>query len=74
MIWKILPKKSEDLAEQLLINRGVKTDQEKEQFFNPKISDFTKELNISGIEKTSKRIQAAIEKNEQIKLPKKALR
>ena len=66
MIWKILPKKSEDLAEQLLINRGVKTDQEKEQFFNPKISDFEKNLQIPGIEKASKRIKGAIEKNEQI--------
>ena len=35
MKWKVLPKKSDDLVEQLLINRGIKTEKEKEHFFTP---------------------------------------
>ncbi|TSC86315.1 MAG: single-stranded-DNA-specific exonuclease [Microgenomates group bacterium Gr01-1014_7] len=63
MIWKILPKKSNDLIEQLLFNRGIK---EKEKFFNPKLLDFEKDLQIPGIEKAIKRIEEAIKNNEQI--------
>lgn len=66
MKWKILPKKSEDLIEQLLINRSIKTNKEKEQFFNPKISDYKKDLEITGILDAQKRIFKAIEKNELI--------
>ncbi len=66
MNWKILPKKSDDLILQLLINRGIKNPAEKEQFFNPKISDFKKDLRISGIEKAQKRILQAIRKGELI--------
>ena len=66
MLWKILPKKNDDLIEQLLINRGIKTEKEKELFFHPKISDFKKDLQIPGIEKAIKRIKEAIEKGEQI--------
>ena len=66
MKWKILPKKSDDLVEQLLINRGIKTFKNKEQFFDPKISDFEKDLRISGIEKAQKRIFEAIKKGELI--------
>lgn len=65
MKWKVLPKKSDDLIEQLLINRGI-TKQKQEQFFNPKISDFSKDLKIPGIEKAQKRIAQAIENNELI--------
>jgi len=36
--WKVLPKKSDDLTTQLLINRGIKNKKQQEQFFNPKIS------------------------------------
>ncbi len=64
--WKILPKKSDDLATQLLIHRGIETRRQKEQFFNPKIADFSKELRILGIDKSIKRIFEAIEKNELI--------
>ena len=66
MKWKILPKKSDDLVEQLLINRGIKTEKDKEHFFNPKISDFEKDLQIPGIQKATKRILQAIEKDELI--------
>jgi len=66
MKWKVLPKKSDDLVSQLLINRGINSDREKEQFFNPKISDFEKDLNIAGIDKANKRILQAIEKSELI--------
>ena len=63
MKWKILPKKSNDLVEQLLINRGIK---DKRRFFDSKISDFEKEIKIPGIEKSQKRILKAIENNELI--------
>ena len=65
MKWKILPKKSEDLIEQLLINRGI-SKKEKQIFFNPKISDFKNDLKINGILKAQKRIFKAIENNELI--------
>lgn len=66
MKWKVQSNKSEDLLEQLLINRGIKTLKLKEQFFNPKISDYKKELEINGIIKAQKRISEAIKKNELI--------
>lgn len=66
MKWKILSKKSDALIEQLLINRGIKTEKEKEQFLNPKLSDFEKDLQIAGIEKTNKRILKAIASGEQM--------
>ncbi len=65
MKWKILPKKSDDLIEQLLINRGI-SKKEAEQFFNPNVSDFKEELKIPGIEKAQKRIFKAIESSELI--------
>ncbi len=66
MKWKILPKKSDDLVEQLLINRGIKTAKDKEQFFHPTIKDFDSDLKIPGIPKATKRILQAIEKDELI--------
>lgn len=66
MEWKILPRKSPDLKEQLLINRGLKSTKEKNQFLNPKISDFDSDLKIPGIEKAKKRILKAIKNNELI--------
>ncbi|MBI2086422.1 single-stranded-DNA-specific exonuclease RecJ [Candidatus Daviesbacteria bacterium] len=66
MKWKIWPRKSQDLIEQLLINRGIETDKEREQFFNPKISQFEKDLEIFGIKKASSRILQAIEKGQLI--------
>lgn len=64
--WEILPKKSNDLVEQLLINRGIKTPQQKEHFFHPKLSYLENDLKISGIEKSQKRILKAIESGELI--------
>ncbi len=66
MKWKVAPKKSDDLVKQLLINRGIKTEKEREAFFNPKISDFEKDLQIPGIDKSFKRIEIAIKEDELI--------
>lgn len=63
MKWKVALKKSDDLIKQLLINRKIEN---KESFFNPKISDFEKDLKIPGIEKAQKRILQAIKNNELI--------
>ncbi len=66
MKWKVLPQKADDLIEQLLINRGIKTPKKREQFFNPKISDFDKDLKIPGIERATNRILTAISNRELI--------
>ncbi|MBI2019179.1 single-stranded-DNA-specific exonuclease RecJ [Candidatus Daviesbacteria bacterium] len=66
MKWRILPKKSDSLTEQLLINRGIKSEKEIKQFFNPRISDFEKDLQIPGTSKAHKRILEAIKKEELI--------
>lgn len=63
MKWKVYLKKSDDLVEQLLINRQVK---DRESFFQPRISDFEKDLEIPGIEKAQNRILTAIKNNELI--------
>ncbi|MBI2600742.1 single-stranded-DNA-specific exonuclease RecJ [Candidatus Daviesbacteria bacterium] len=65
-IWKVKPKQSEDILEQLLINRNIAADKEKQVFFDAKLDDFEKELQISGILKAQKRIKEAIEKQELI--------
>lgn len=65
-VWRIKDKSAEDILEQLLINRGIKTEEETQKFFKPKILDYEKDLEIPGIEKTLKRIQKAIEVGEQI--------
>lgn len=64
--WKIAPRQSEDLLEQLLFNRGFKTKEEKENFLDPKLSDYEDELNLVGINVAKKRILQAIEKKELI--------
>ncbi|MBI2597274.1 single-stranded-DNA-specific exonuclease RecJ [Candidatus Daviesbacteria bacterium] len=66
MKWEILPSKSNDLTEQLLMNRGINTLKERTKFFHPKISDYKKNLEIPGIGKAVKRIQRAIQNNELI--------
>lgn len=64
-VWKIAPKVSDDLIEQLLHNRGIKLEA-KEKFFNPKLSDFKKDLEIPGIPEAIKRIKQAIDTQELI--------
>lgn len=56
-------KKSDELLEQLLVNRKVKN---KKNFFNPKISDYKKDLTIPGTAKALERIQKAIKSEELI--------
>lgn len=64
MNWKILYR-GEDVKEQLLLNRGMKTKRQKEQFFNPKLSDFAKDFEIKNLDIAKKRILKAI-KNEEL--------
>lgn len=63
--WKILPQVTNDLIEQLLLNREIKTKKERELFFNPKITDFTSDIEIENIDLANKRILKAI-KNEEL--------
>lgn len=60
MQWKVSLKKSDDLIEQLLANRGIKTKIEQEKFFHPKLEDFEKDFKIAEIPKAVKRIQKAV--------------
>lgn len=64
--WKISTQKYDDPIKQLLFNRGLKTEKQIDEFFNPKQEDFEKNFNISGIEKAKKRILQAISNNELI--------
>lgn len=64
--WQIKPKVSDDLVKQLLFNRGLKTEQEIKQFFNPQLKDFEKELSLAGIAAAKKRILKAVEDKELI--------
>lgn len=66
MKWKLSPKKSDDIIEQLLMNRGMESNKDKLQFFNPKISDYKKDIEIPNIEKAQKRIFQAVKNNELI--------
>ncbi len=61
-----MPKQSDDLKEQLLLNRGLKTKTEIEKFLNPKLDDYQKEINIPNIKTARQRIEKAIEKGELI--------
>lgn len=65
--YTVKPKISDDLAEQLLHNRGIKTKEEKEIFLNP---DFENHLHdpflLPDMKKTVERILEAIEKKEKI--------
>lgn len=62
MKWKVRLKRSDNLLEQLLINRKIR---DKDSFFNPQISDYKKDFHIPGIPKALKRINKAI-KNEEL--------
>lgn len=65
-IWRIKEKTTDDILEQLLINRGIKTEEESLKYFNPNLEDYKKDLEIPGIEKSLKRIQKAIDAGETI--------
>lgn len=65
-VWKVSPKHSDNLIEQLLYNRGIKNEEEKEKFFNPRLEDYSDDLNIPGIEKAKERILQAVNNQELI--------
>lgn len=65
-VWKFKKNLSDDVIEQLLLSRGLVSELDKERFFNPKIENFKKDLEIPGIEKSVKRIQKAISEEELI--------
>lgn len=68
--WKIVAEKvidsAEELEEQLLFNRGLKTEKQKELFFNPKLENYEKEFHLAGIAMAKKRILKAVENKELI--------
>ncbi len=66
MKWKLQPVKSKNIVEQLLLNRGLKTKLARENFFNPKLDDFKKDLDMKNIDIAKKRILKAIKKEELI--------
>lgn len=72
MKWQIpTPFKNEidtsgDLLIQLLINRGVKKESDRQEFLNPELKNYAKDLNLSGIKVAVERIKKAIKGEEQI--------
>lgn len=65
-IWKVYPKISDDLITQLLTNRGIKSVKQEEEFFNPKLENYTKDIEIAGIKKAKGRILEAVKSGELI--------
>lgn len=63
-VWKIADRKYPDLFDQLLFNRGLEKKEDIKKFFNPSISDYSKELKIANIEIAQKRIFKAIDNQE----------
>lgn len=62
--WEVYPKKTDDLFEQLLINREIKSKKDQDDFLNPKLEDYAGELNLSGIDTAKKRIEKAVKDKE----------
>ncbi|KKS68926.1 MAG: Single-stranded-DNA-specific exonuclease RecJ [Candidatus Daviesbacteria bacterium GW2011_GWA2_42_7] len=62
--WKVSPHYSDNLVEQFLYNRSIKTKAGKDKFLNPNLEDYKKDLEIPGIEKAKKRILQAVENKE----------
>lgn len=65
-LWKILPRKSNDLTKQLLFNRGLKTKQQITEFFQPNLGKYIKDLDIPGTNKAIIRIKKAVSSQELI--------
>lgn len=65
-VWEIQPKISDNLFEQLLYNRGLKTEKEKEEFLYPRLENYQAEFDLPGIKTAKKRIKKAIEDKELI--------
>lgn len=65
-VWKVSPRHSQHLIKQLLWKRGIKTADEAEKFFHPKLEEYERDLEIAGIKSAKKRILKAIEKKELI--------
>ncbi len=64
--WQIKPKVSDDLTEQLLFNRGLKSKKEIEDFFHPQLENYEKDLELAGIAAAKKRILQAVKRQELI--------
>lgn len=65
-VWRIKEKLTDDVFEQLLINRGLISEEDRENFFNSRIENYRKDLEVPGIEKTVSRLQKAISNDELI--------
>jgi len=65
-VWKVVTRTQKDLIEQLLFNRGIIAEAEKEKFYNPQISDYQKLVDIPNIAVAMKRIKKAIDDQELI--------
>ncbi|MBI2263423.1 single-stranded-DNA-specific exonuclease RecJ [Candidatus Berkelbacteria bacterium] len=65
MRWQFYPKQSDDLIEQLLINRGIDL-KERERFLNPKYSDFFDPFLLPDMNKAVLAVREAIKKGLKI--------
>lgn len=65
-VWKISPKVSDNLIEQLLHNRGLKDKSDVDAFLNPDLDKYSKEFDLVGISIAIDRIQKAVKDQELI--------
>ncbi len=65
-VWSVAEKASEDLLEQLLINRGIISKTAKEVYLNPALEYFKDSISIPGTVKAQERIKKAIKDEELI--------
>jgi len=65
MRWKLFPKKSDDIIDQILINRKISLD-DKDQFLNPKLTDLNDPWLLPDMDKVVKYLNKA--QKEQLKI------
>lgn len=65
-VWRVQDRKYQDLKEQFLYNRGLESEEEIENFLNPKLEKFEADFKIKNIDKSFNRVQKAIDDNELI--------
>lgn len=66
MKWEVYPHVFGDIKEQLLHNRGILTEQEREHFLLPKVADYESCFVLDNLEDAQNRIRDAISKNQKI--------
>ncbi|MDP2631758.1 MAG: single-stranded-DNA-specific exonuclease RecJ [Candidatus Uhrbacteria bacterium] len=64
--WKLKDKKSDDILEQLLLNRGIETQEQKQAFLNPDWGDVYDPLLFKQMQNAVNRVFLALESGQKI--------